>query len=331
MPSVGSRFVFLELFAGNGELSDQVAKVTETLPPQDYHTKNGIDFTDLHAVHSLWQEWRALADQGVQLLFHVAPPCATFSRARDRSHRTRLRSSALPGGWYPNDPRTQEGNTIARHTALSVNFLVNELGAAGTWEQPAGSYMFPYLEQQNILTAVPDRVVLLHQCKFGRPWKKPTTFSCFGGLRLRALDKRCTPSSPCSRKFHVTLGFGGAATAPAAAYPAALCSAYAADVAAHISASSRRSALARASVHVDGVVSRHTDRGLTRISVKASREAEDAVSWAGAPAELACVTAFPFLGGKLYYASLLFGNRCPQHFRRYLGVACLPGGHAAHP
>ena len=101
MPSVGSRFVFLELFAGNGELSDQVAKVTETLPPQDYHTKNGIDFTDIDAVHSLWQEWRALADQGVQLLFHVAPPCATFSRARDRSHRTRLRSSALPGDGTP--------------------------------------------------------------------------------------------------------------------------------------------------------------------------------------------------------------------------------------
>ena len=293
-PSVGPRFVFLELFAGNGELTEQVAKVVETLPPQDYHTKNGVDFTDLGAVQSLWEEWRALSDQGARLLFHVAPPCATFSRARDRSHRTRLRSSALPGGWYPNDPRTQEGNAIARHTALSVDFLVNELGAAGTWEQPAGSYMFPYLEQSNMLTSVPDRVVLLHQCKFGRPWKKPTTFSCFGGLRLRALDRRCTPSSPCSRKFHVALGFGGAATAPAAAYPSALCAAYAADIAAHTSAAARSSVVARASVHVDGVVARHVDRGLTRISDRASREAEDAVSWAGASAEQTLVIAFPF-------------------------------------
>ena len=83
---------------------------------------------------------------------------------------------------------------------MSVNFLVSELGAAGTWEQPAGSYMFPYLEQQDLLTAPSDKVVLLHLCRFGRPRKKPTTFTCFGGLRLRALDKRCTPSSPCSRK-----------------------------------------------------------------------------------------------------------------------------------
>ena len=165
---------------------------------------------------------------------------------------------------------------------MSVNFLVSELGAAGTWEQPAGSYMFPYLEQQDLLTAPSDKVVLLHLCRFGRPRKKPTTFTCFGGLRLRALDKRCTPSSPCSRKTHVSLGFGSAATAPAAAYPSALCKAYAADVAAFVSASSRQSALGRASAHVEGHVVRHSDRGQTKTSAKASREAEDALSWAGA-------------------------------------------------
>ena len=65
-----------------------------------------------------------------------------------------------------------DGNLIAKHTALSVDFLVNELGAVGSWEQPAGSYMFPYLETLGLPMAQPDKVILLHQCKFGRPWKK---------------------------------------------------------------------------------------------------------------------------------------------------------------
>ena len=77
----------------------------------------------------------------------------------------------MPAGWYPDDARTIEGNTIAKHTTMSVNFLVDELGAAGTWEQPAGSYMFPYLEQEDLLSATPDKVVFLHQCRFGRPGK----------------------------------------------------------------------------------------------------------------------------------------------------------------
>ena len=171
-PDSGIRFVFLELFAGNGELTKQVAKIVETLPPQDHFTSHGIDFLDLSAVHTLWQEWRPLVDAGARLIFHVAPPCATFSRARDRSSRTKLRSSLSPGGLYPSEPRTLDGNLIAKHTALSVDFLVNELGAVGSWEQPAGSYMFPYLETLGLPMAQPDKVILLHQCKFGRPWKK---------------------------------------------------------------------------------------------------------------------------------------------------------------
>ena len=327
-PNLGIRFVFLELFAGNGELTKQVAKIVETLPPQDYFTNHGVDFLDLSAVHTLWEEWRALVDAGARLIFHVAPPCATFSRARDRSSRTKLRSSSSPGGLYASEPRTLEGNLIAKHTALSVDFLVNELGAAGSWEQPAGSYMFPFLETLGLPTAQPDKVVLLHQCKFGRPWKKPTTFTCYGGLRLRALDKRCTSSSPCSRPFHITLGFGSAATAPAAAYPIALCNAYAADVAAYVAWSSRRSAVARASVHIEGVVERHQDRGHTRTSARASREAEDASSWAGALEQQSWVNAFPIsVSRKLVYVGLFLGIRCPQLFRGDRGMARLPDSH----
>ena len=133
-----------------------------------------------------------LKESGFQLFFHVAPPCATFSCARDRAWRTQLRSVAHPGGLYPTDSRTQEGNLIARNTALSVVHLVRELQALGTWEQPSGSYMFPYLEQEGLLEGLGDWDALtLNQCRFGRPFKKPTTFLLFGGLQLPAIDLQC--------------------------------------------------------------------------------------------------------------------------------------------
>ena len=140
----GSRFIFVELFAGTGALTHAVGKYVSTLPPQDLDL-GGVDFSDFAAVRRLWDTWKQLADAGFTFIFHAAPPCASFSRARDRSHRTRLRSSASPGGLYPYDPVTKKGNAIARNTAASVDFLVS-LGGSGSWEQPAGSYMLPYLD-----------------------------------------------------------------------------------------------------------------------------------------------------------------------------------------
>ena len=279
------RFVFLELFAGTGHLTDHVTKIVETLPPQDHHSLGGVDFLDDEAVQGLWTSWQSLHDSGARLLFHVAPPCSTFSRARDRNARTKLRSSAYPGGLYPSDQATKEGNHIALNTARSVNFLVNRLGASGTWEQPVGSYMFPFLDSIDALEVEPSDQVMLHQCKFGRPYKKPTVFACFGDIRLPSLDRRCTKSSPCSRNYHVTLGFGSASTSAAAAYPPALCVAYAVDLANFVRKQHRvlhTLAVSKASIHTEGIVTRHSDRGLSEKSLRAGRDAEDAASRAGA-------------------------------------------------
>ena len=141
---------------------------------------------------------------------------------------------SFPGGWYPNDPITEYGNKVARHTAYVVNYLLEHFNAAGSWEQPLGGYMFPFLDSEGALEHDPTSTVVLHQCRFGRPYRKPTTFACFGGLRLHSLDRRCTTAHSCGRSWHQTLGFGQAPTGPAAEYPTALCIAYAADIAAHV-------------------------------------------------------------------------------------------------
>ena len=256
----GSRFVFIELFAGKGSLTRAVGKYVSTLPPEDLDL-GGTDFTDLAAVRHLWDHWQRLSDNGYLLLFHVAPPCASFSRARDRSYRTRLRSSSALSGLYPDDETTQTGNTIARNIAASVDFLVS-LGASGSWEQPAGSYMLPYLDSIGALRSARDAVVL-HQCLFGRPFRKPTVFWTFGSLRLPGLDRRCSPGSSCGREVHTQLGFGQADTCSAAVYPSKLIKAYVSDLLTHIRCShtSSSSALAAVVVENSGVVHRHVDRG----------------------------------------------------------------------
>ena len=279
----GSRFIFVELFAGTGALTHAVGKYVSTLPPQDLDL-GGVDFSDFAAVRRLWDTWKQLADVGFTFIFHVAPPCASFSRARDRSHRTRLRSSASPGGLYPYDPVTKKGNAIARNTAASVDFLVS-LGGSGSWEQPAGSYMLPYLDSVEGLRS-PREAVVLHQCLFGRPYRKPTAFWTFGSLRLPSLDRRCTPTSSCGRDVHAQLGFGHCSTAAAAAYPPKLVKTYVSDILTHIRCasthpSSSSSSLAAVVVENAGVVHRHVDRGGFFNSGRAQRDEEDSRSRAG--------------------------------------------------
>ena len=229
----------------------------------------------------MWERWRTLRNAGFHLFFHFAPPCSTFSRARDRSSRTRLRSAAHPEGLYEDDHKTEEANDVARNTALSIRFLVSQLGACGTLEQPASSYMMSYLDKVGLLDE--HKGLLLHQCRFGRPYRKPTALLVFGDLDLSPLALTCSKVSSCGRAFHTVLGFGGSSTADAAAYPSGLCAAYAGALFRNIVSEPLREeeAIERLTITAKGVVHRHIDRGTTAPSLKARRAREDAESRAG--------------------------------------------------
>ena len=134
-------YVFLELFAGSAGLTSAVKKVgIRCEAPQDL-AQGGVDFTKRDQVEELWQHYKKLAGDGAQLVVHVAPPCSTFSRARDRSAATRCRSWSAPEGLNELSATTiqkvREGNEITDNTLATVKLLI-ELGAAITWEQPAG-------------------------------------------------------------------------------------------------------------------------------------------------------------------------------------------------
>ena len=274
-------FVFIECFAGEAPLSRAMSRIGfQTDTPQDIDT-GGIDFSCEYQLLKLWEHWKTLRLKGFDLLFHFAPPCSSFSRARDRSTRTRLRSSSAPGGLYPNEPKTSDGNRVARHTAMSIRYLVRELGAKGTLEQPASSYMLPYLDQEDLLDE--HGQVLLHQCRFGRPYRKPTVFLTFGGLELPTLARTCTSEHSCGRSFHTQLGFGEGSTCRAAAYPEALCAAYAGAVHRALGDNlwNNDEQVERLVVTTKGTVERHIDRGSGQPSLRARRAAEDAASHAG--------------------------------------------------
>ena len=86
---------FAEFFAGRGGLTTAVRRLKiNTIEPEDLATE-GLDFAKPEDIETLLLKLKALSKKG-PLFLHFAPPCRTFSRARDRSWKTRLRSSECP-------------------------------------------------------------------------------------------------------------------------------------------------------------------------------------------------------------------------------------------
>ena len=75
---------------------------------------------------------------------HLAPPCSTFSKARDRHFKTRVRSQANPGGFWPRQKKVREANVIAKRAIEVARWMHDELGAHVSFENPDQSYMWLY-------------------------------------------------------------------------------------------------------------------------------------------------------------------------------------------
>ena len=177
---------------------------------------------------------KELSEEGHQLLIHLAPPCATFSLARNRSKRTQLRSSAHPGGLpHLTDrialARLTEANTIALASFSLATWAHGELKAVEALENPSSSYMWQFAEQSSIdLGTFNDRT--FSQCMYGTPYRKDTRLRVWGA-GFRGMDRRCASNGQhfaCGISIaagHTRLGFGGASTAAAATYPPGVCKA----------------------------------------------------------------------------------------------------------
>jgi hypothetical protein len=187
---------------------------------------------EIDALFSLYSE---LTVDGWSLCVHFAPPCRTFSRARDRSRRTRVRTSKFPAGTLPRSPDVVAANALARR----ISELASECAEAGLFvsiENPESSYMW-LLPEFEIMKLAGWRDTTFSPCCYGAESAKPTRLRCWGWLPA-SLARRCSYSRAldaftCGRtssRPHVRLGFGAASTSAAAEYAPGVVTAWARDL-----------------------------------------------------------------------------------------------------
>ena len=176
-----SAVFFAEFFAGGAKLTDTLRKAgVRCRAPDDLET-GGTDFADSSQVRKLREELRALRTSDLRIVLHFAPPCSTYSRARDRSDATRLRSTEYPGGLPELSPSQQAdvdaANRIAENMLELIVWAVKELKAVVVVENPRMSYLWDYLASiQHSSSPQPFQDFIISQCRFGTPYRKE-----FGG------------------------------------------------------------------------------------------------------------------------------------------------------
>ena len=102
----------------------------------DDAASGGTDFSDAQQITLLKNELTDLASRGHRLYLHLAPPCSTFTRARDRSRETRVRSFDYPEGIPPLPDEIVYGNAVAKRALDLAAWANRELGAVSSVENP---------------------------------------------------------------------------------------------------------------------------------------------------------------------------------------------------
>ena len=289
--------LFYECFAGSAGLSAAVRALG--LPVvADEASQGGTNFAVDEEVASLkgnLEKWQA---DGRKIALHLAPPCSTFSRARDRGSRTRLRSKKFPAGLPGKRDRVQEANRIAL-AAWNLASWAASRGMLVSMENPRTSYLWEFVEEHGDGGEAWTDVAFA-QCRFGAPHQKPTTLRCWN-WHPHKLGQECRLQDDlfmCGRsrqEGHQVLEFGGGSTAAAAAYPKKLCETWALEVAAALGADTAPGALERVQLARQGRVRRHELRGAEEESARERRRAEDDRCLAGMRNPAALIDRWPRL------------------------------------
>ena len=185
-----------DLFAGKGGVSHQCRRLG--YKAKEWEIERGIEF-DLTS-RAVRKAIIKDAKRGLILAVMLAPPCTSFSVARDRTKV--IRSRAYPWG-LPADQLTsaefekvQEGNRCFE-AAFELIHVFNKLRIPWILENPASSKCW-YLDPiQQLLSHPSCNLITLDFCQFGTPWKKPTSLLCFNvdPQDLLRLQRRCQGSS----------------------------------------------------------------------------------------------------------------------------------------
>ena len=171
--------MFIEFFAGDALLTRSFEEAGITCRKPDDLATGGADFSSAAQVRKVREELRNLrTDDDVRLMLHFATVCSTFSRARDRSDATRLRSAEFPAGLPDLSPEKQIevdcANRCAKHTWESAEWAAKQLRAIVTLENPKESYIWLFFATLRAAAKQLWEDVILSQCRFGTSYRKAT-------------------------------------------------------------------------------------------------------------------------------------------------------------
>ena len=219
----------LELFSGSSRLLDAIRECTDSWG-EAWDISEGGEY-DVLVSENLELLLRRLR-QGWYWWVHIAPPCATFSKARSPPLRSGEHIWGLPYLDSGSQAKLDEGNLLCL-VAVEVARLCLRLAIPFTLENPAGSFIWSFPPLLEVLEKEEIWRVEMDYCMYGEMWKKPTAFIT-SVKEMTSLSRRCTGSFwSCGRTKEPHQELRGRApcglrwTQLACAYPLELCKSYA--------------------------------------------------------------------------------------------------------
>ena len=229
-----------DFFAGSGRVSRAIRKAGFSAREWEILKGPDGDLTRPCVMKSIKFD----IDKGRIVSAMFAPPCSSFSPARDRTRV--IRSRDFPYG-LPNLPaheqsKVETGNSCVR-SALKIISWLDKRGIPWILENPRSSKMWYLPEMIRLLQSSHVRDVVTDFCQYGTIWRKRTRFIC-GNIcedDLQRFNRLCHgPPGYCSRtgQKHFQLtgsnSHGTPWTLVAQPYPHVLCHHLAHALTAHL-------------------------------------------------------------------------------------------------
>jgi hypothetical protein len=200
---------FLELFAGTARVSRAIRRRGERACAIDRADDPALDLTVPDNVQVVTH---AIRNGRVRGLW-IAPPCASWSRARHGpplSSWCSLRSADHPLGLPGLSDRAREivseGNAVMRVVARIVSVAI-ECEVPVIIENPECSYLWSAPEMLTLPHKFMFREIKYDACAFGARWRKRTRLWCWGCSSDVTFPSLCHGQSLCSysHKHHIIL------------------------------------------------------------------------------------------------------------------------------
>jgi len=226
----GVPVVAREVFAGSQNLTK--ALNSAGIPCLPFDIQLGGDLHDLAKEATV----QRLAADPVQYA-HYAPPCNPYSIARWPKVRSRAWPQGLPDLTGKARSVVDLANTLSRNTVRLLR-LHCQRGVSWSCENPASSLLWHTQEFKQLASDYNLDRVSLDMCRFGARYRKRTvllTWDPQGAGFLHTLNRRCACKKP--HKILANWGERGAGIPTkngCAAYPPALCRAWARAVQRHL-------------------------------------------------------------------------------------------------